>query len=199
MRRRCGRAAAAIVASRGSDVAGRRARRRPRDRRRAARARQRAALRRRPARHRRSGARRRRLGPGRPDQHGARRGDRRRRRTAVGLTGADAANRAVDAGAGTFTTVSGETVDLGLVGSPTAPTRRCWPTCSRSATSRSSRASASTREGTLLNVNADTLAGASGGGARRRPADRSPARPPACSTTRASRLPALTLAGHRSR
>ena len=152
-------AAAAIVRLAACDAARRRARRRPRDRRRAARARQDADVRRRPAHHRRRGARRRGLGAGGPDEHGARRGDRRGRRTRGRPHGRGRANRAVEQGRRRSRAVSGQSASIsGSSGSRTAPTRRCWPTCSRIGYIPVIASIGVTREGTLLNVNADTLA-----------------------------------------
>ncbi len=158
-------------ASRVSDAARGRPRRRPRDRRRAAGARQGADASWTACASPTSGARRRGLGAGGAHQHRVGRGDRRRRRT---RRRPDRRGRAIGLSTrtGTFTTVSGQTVDLGLVGSARwHATRRCWPTCFGSATSRSSRASASTREGALLNVNADTLAAHLAAAASGGPAD----------------------------
>ena len=78
---------------------------------------------------------------------------------AVGLTGADAGLAIVEKAA-PHVTVDGQTVDLGLVGEPVDDgTPALLRDLVRPATCRSSAASASDTDGTLYNVNADTLAG----------------------------------------
>ena len=76
---------------------------------------------------------------------------------AVGLTGADGGHRPCATRPRRSRRVSGERVDLGLVGSPT-DRRTLLHDLLPLGTSRSSPASASTAAGALLNVNADTLA-----------------------------------------
>ena len=79
---------------------------------------------------------------------------------AVGLTGADAGVAPVKKAAPHKAT-SGETVDLGMVGTPlNAPARRaCSRRSARPATCRSIACVSASKDGQLFNVNADTLAG----------------------------------------
>ena len=119
-------AAEAIVRLAAAGPARRRPRRRPRDRRRAARARRGAALRRRPAHHR----SRPRSTPSSRCWRDAptRRSSRRSAPPAAarsGLTGADGRIGLSRRARAAARPSSGEVADLGLVGEPAAPTRRC--------------------------------------------------------------------------
>ena len=77
---------------------------------------------------------------------------------AVGLTGADAAHRARDAGAAAATTARQSRGSRSRRRAARRTRRSLLTDLRGSATCRSSPASASTRDGALLNVNADTLA-----------------------------------------
>src|SRR5580765_7879182 len=76
---------------------------------------------------------------------------------AIGLTGADG-RIGLSTRTGTFTTVSGQTVDLGLVGHPDGTDGSLLADLLRINCIPVIASVGVTREGTLLNVNADTIA-----------------------------------------
>jgi hypothetical protein len=76
---------------------------------------------------------------------------------AIGLTGADG-RIGLSTRTGTFTTVSGQTVDLGLVGQPDGTDASLLADLLRINCIPVIASVGVTREGTLLNVNADTIA-----------------------------------------
>jgi acetylglutamate kinase len=76
---------------------------------------------------------------------------------AIGLTGADG-RIGLSTRTGTFTTVSGQTVDLGLVGQPDGTDASLLADLLRIDCIPVIASVGVTREGTLLNVNADTIA-----------------------------------------
>ena len=76
---------------------------------------------------------------------------------AVGLTGADG-RIGLSSRLGSITSVKGEVVDLGLVGQPDGTDASLLATCYRIGYIPVVASIGMTREGTLLNVNADTMA-----------------------------------------